>query len=252
MKRLLRGFGHAFKGLNYLLGHRDLWGLALLPILLDILLFAGGFGAFIYYYPQLLHAIVPDPQVWYQWILYALAAVLLVAAFALAVVFGFTAVGCVIAAPFLDALSEKVEIQEGWRAPATTVRRIVDGIVNSLRTTLVVVALFLATEAALLLLLLIPVVGSAVYAVLAPLAGGFFLAVQFFDLPLSRRSLSAGAKIAYLWRRKTETVGFGLAVFLSTLVPLANLLILPVAAIGATLLLRQWEKDEPRTTVSGE
>lgn len=251
MKRLARGFGYVFRGLSYLFGHHDLWSLALLPVLLDVLLFAGGAGAFIYYFPQLLHAIVNEPQIWYQWILYALAALLLVAAFALVVIFGFTAIGCVIAAPFLEALSEKVEIHEGWRALSGGVRQALSDIVGSLRTALLVIVLFLASQATLLLLLFVPVLGQIAYAVLAPPVGGFFLAVQFFDPPLGRRRLAAGARLAVLWRHKLETTGFGLAIFLSTLAPLLNFMLLPAAAIGATLLLRQWEIDDHAKTVSG-
>jgi CysZ protein len=244
VKRIVRGFAYAFKGLRHLVDHRDLWLLSALPILLNVALFVGGTAAYVHYFGRILHAFVGEPSIWHQWILYVFTAIILVAVFALAVVFLFTAIGAVIAAPFLDSLTERVERSLGRPPAPAGVGAMLHSVQRSAVTAVIVIVLFVAAEAVLLALWLLPAVGQLLYAALAPLVAGFFLAAGFFDFPLSRRGLTPAQRMNFLWRRKGDAVGFGLAVFLTTLIPLLNFLLLPAAAVGATLLVLQIEAEE--------
>jgi uncharacterized protein involved in cysteine biosynthesis len=152
VQRLVRGFSFAVNGFRYLTRHRDLWTISLLPIVLNVLLFVSGVVAFVAYYSRLLHAIVPAPTLWYQWILYAVVAVLLIAVFALVVVFGFTIIGCALAAPFLDTLSERVEVKEGRAERPFALRTIAGDILRSARTAFLVLLCFGVSQVVLLLL----------------------------------------------------------------------------------------------------
>ena len=75
--------------------------------------------------------------------------------------------------------------------------------------------------------------------------------MQFFDYPLGRRRLTTRARYRFVNQHRAEAVGFGLAVFLTTLVPLLNFVMLPVAAVGATLLVRTLEEEDARPSAAG-
>ena len=111
--RLARGFGYAWRGLSHLAGRPNLWKFAALPVILNTLLFIVAGWAYVHFFPDLLHKIMHRPEVWYLWIVYVLVIVLLLVAFALLVLFTFTMVGCALAGPFLDLLSDRVEQQLG-------------------------------------------------------------------------------------------------------------------------------------------
>jgi len=251
VRGLTRGFGFAFRGFSYLMRHSDLWPTALLPILINVLVFAGGLTAYVYFFPRILDVFVNYPEVWWQWVVYVLAIILLVAVAAVVVVFGFTLLGCLVAGPFLDMLSERVEKKEGRPDTRTNLRQFFGDTWSTVTFTVLVLLLFVSTQLLLLLLWFVPVVGGILYAVLSPLTGGFLLALEFFNLPLTRRRTGTRDQINFAWRYKSHAVGFGLAVFLTTLVPLLNFLLLPVAAIGATLLVRELENENDHAPASG-
>ena len=61
--------------------------------------------------------------------------------------------------------------------------------------------------------------------------------LDFLDVPLSVRGLTFGEKIGVALRNKGLALGFGLAAYVMLLIPVVNLLSLPVSVIGATLLI---------------
>jgi CysZ protein len=62
-------------------------------------------------------------------------------------------------------------------------------------------------------------------------------ALDFCDVPLSVRGLPFGKKMNLIWRNKSLAIGFGIAAYLSLLIPIVNLFSLPAGVIGATLLI---------------
>lgn len=84
---------------------------------------------------------------------------------------------------------------------------------------------------------------------LPPLAGPLgvgvtilFVCLDFLDVPLSVRGLRLREKLRTLWRHKALALGFGAAGYLLLIIPLVNLLALPVGVIGATLLVASLER----------
>jgi CysZ protein len=67
---------------------------------------------------------------------------------------------------------------------------------------------------------------------------GFFLAIELLAIPLQRRGLDLRERLRWVWRHRHVTVGFGVASFLLFLVPLMNVLVMPAAVVGGTLLVR--------------
>ena len=98
-------------------------------------------------------------------------------------------------------------------------------------------------QAPLLVLGLFPVFGQTVVPVLQTLVAGFFLSVELLAIPLERRGLHLGGRLRFVWRHRGQTLGFGLTAFFLFLVPLMNVLALPGAVVGATLLVRRLSGD---------
>ena len=88
---------------------------------------------------------------------------------------------------------------------------------------------------ALLILTIIPVFNA-----FAPLGwfllGAWMMSLQFVDYPLDNHRLPFRAVRDACAERRLSTIGFGGTVALFTGIPLLNLVVIPAAVIGATLL----------------
>jgi CysZ protein len=93
---------------------------------------------------------------------------------------------------------------------------------------------------ALALGLAFPPVGAPVGVVVAIFLGG----LDFFDIPLSTRGLRLRKKLGVIWRNKSLALGFGAAAYLMLLIPVINMLALPIGVIGATLLIDALEFED--------
>jgi CysZ protein len=160
----------------------------------------------------------------------ALAAVCLLSAFLLA---------NVLASPFLDALSARVEVivagevseqgEAGWLGSATDMLRSVR---EELKRTLFFVSVVAALSA---VGLVIPgaqlLTGPAIVAFAI-----FFLPLDYSSYTLDRQRLSFGDKRVWLSAHKPVVCGFGAAAFLICAVPGLNFVAMPILVIGGTLL----------------
>ena len=139
--------------------------------------------------------------------------------------------------PFHALLAEKVEEGiTGERVPA------LDGIgeallevPRSLFREIRKVLYYVPMALGVLLLTIIPV-----FNVFAPLAwfllGAWMMSLQFVDYPMDNHRLSFRDVRDACAARRLSTMGFGGAVAFFTGVPLLNLVVIPAAVIGATLL----------------
>jgi CysZ protein len=144
----------------------------------------------------------------------------------------------VIAAPFNDALSEAVEnIHLGRAASPFSLGRALRGVGRSCGLELLKLGLYLSVMGPLFVLsLLLPAVGTAIYTLASVCATALFFAVDYMDWPASRRDLPLQARVALARRNLRSVLGLGLAIELLLFVPLLNLLVMPAAVAGATLL----------------
>ena len=151
---------------------------------------------------------------------------------------------------FLDPISTAAEARLGVEAsPAslgTMLRQVARSIVNALARTSV---LFLG-YALLAPLWLIPGIGGGLWSAVSWIWSAFWLTAAYLDVPMARHLYSFGQEARVLWRRPWLSLGFGSAVALMLWVPLLNFFFIPVAVVGATLLMRgliaAGELSEPR------
>jgi CysZ protein len=229
---------------------RSLWPWAALPFLLNALAFGLAAALFVTHLDSLAAPVervfdVARPSAWYGWLvvgpllLFAkLVRALLLVALALAIYATFTLVGGIIAAPFLDSLSARVERLATGREPAqepgfaAALRRAG----RSVREEAKRVAFFVASQLACIALGLIPG--------LQPLAAGLSLAFSALFLPLvytgfalDRRGVPFAARRRWVTSHALDMLGFGGVALALFLVPGLSFLSLPWLVSAGTLLV---------------
>jgi CysZ protein len=234
----LDGFRAPLRGLTFLWRHRALWKLVWIPVIINALVFSGLGALFATQFSKLITLLLPSGDAWY-WavlsvLLWALGSALILVLFFLA----FTVVGNAIAGPFNDILSERVEAMTRGipPPPAPPLARQVAAVGRSVLESLKALASYLAVALLLLLWNLIPGAGAVIYTVASGVWTLLFLALEFGDYYLIRHRPRFRARWACIWSHRWASLGFGAASSLMLLVPLLNLLLLPVAVTGATLL----------------
>jgi CysZ protein len=229
----MHGLRFFFAGWPLLLRHPSLLALSLLPIVITVamlVLIALGCA----YLAGLLvgDSVSPFGE---KFVLLGQALV-----FVLALLLGyllFLPLARVVLAPFSEALSRKTQaIAQGAQAAPSSLgwRRAMWEGAKLVAFQLVVTALVL------LLSIFAPPVGAPLGIAVAIL----FCGLDYLDVPLSVRGLSLGKKLGVMWRHKSLAAGFGLAGYALLLIPLVNLLSLPVGVISATLLVNGIEAEE--------
>ena len=205
---------------GFLRGRRGLWPFCVVPLLLNLCVFG-----------------LATPEAWYEWLwvgpLRLLAWALrwvLVAFFALAVYFLFAVIGTVIASPFLDVLSARVEraVTGGAVAPG-------GGVLRALGAEARRVLFFLGVQLGWIALALVP--GMQPFSVLGLfVSSALFLPLEYTSYLLDRRSIRFAERRAWLWSHRRAMFGFGATAFVSFLVPGLNFVCLPLLVTAGTRL----------------
>ena len=141
--------------------------------------------------------------------------------------------GQVIASPFLDVLSERVEVLRsgGQEAPSGLRRCLYSlsmAVADALWSVLYLALFYLPS----LLVGWVPGVGVA----LSMLCAALFLAHEFVGLSMTRHFVSYRQRWRAVLRNRWICGGFGLVAAVLWAVPGLNLLLLPLAAVAGTLL----------------
>jgi CysZ protein len=241
--RVLSGFLAPLRGLVFLFKHPGLMRFALFPILINIILVLSMYIFGSRFLVGLMDRWIPDEQAWYWAVLFWIAAVFIVLALLLVSAVLFYIVAGIICVPFNELLSQKVEeIMKGRpHDEVFSIRLLALDIWLAIVGEIKRVFLFLGLILPLLLLNLIPGIGTVAYGILAGVVTLLFLAYDFLDHPLGRRRLPFGEKRKFMLRNFPSTIGFGGGVFIFLLVPVINFVVLPINAIGATLLFTEIE-----------
>ncbi len=212
-----------------LLRHPALLGLSLIPILLTVvLLLSLAFGVVWLVGQMVSDALGENLRVFAQTLIFVVAL--------LAGYFLYLPVARVLLAPFAEALSRKAHAMNAgaanYQSDLGWARAMWEGL--KLVMLQLVIAIFV-----LALSIAFPPVGAPIGIAVAV----FLCGLDFFDIPLSARGMRLRKKLGVIWRNKSLAIGFGAAAYLLLLIPVVNLLSLPVGVIGATLLTDALERD---------
>jgi uncharacterized protein involved in cysteine biosynthesis len=231
IRRVAAGAWHVPAGIAYLLRRPRLWPGALLPIAIaGSLIFVGailGWLAAPVVEEATLSAAGP------QWLTVVSRIAIWVGTPLAGMIAGY-AIALLLAAPLLEWISRRVEIVERGEA-AEADNGLTWDLLQSLRGAL----FFLLAAPGIFLLGLIPLIGPP----LAMLWGAHALAFQQTDSPLARRGLSFAHRRRWHRHWRPESLGFGLAGLTTLFIPLANLLVAPALAVGATRLVLELDAE---------
>lgn len=239
----LSGPGYLREGLQ-LVTSRGLRLFVILPLTVNVLLFVGIIWLAIRQFGGWVDAFMPSLPDWLGFLEYVLWP-LFVSLVVLMVFFTFTLLANVIAAPFNGFLAEKVEVVVRGEdaAPPFSWAELLAMLPRTLSRELRKLAYFAPRALALLILSFIPVL-NLVAAPLWLLFGVWMMAVQYIDYPADNNKVSWAEMLTWLRQRRWQSLSFGAVTYAALLVPGLNLLIMPAAVAGATLL---WVREGGRS-----
>jgi CysZ protein len=152
----------------------------------------------------------------------------------------------VIAAPFNDALSEAVEvIAAGRKAAPFSLRRMLRSLVRTLGLELAKWLLYAAIVGPLLILnWLLPGPGSVLYMLAGTCITALFFAVDYLDFSAARHDFTLRRRARLVRTRLRSVMGLGFGIWALLFIPVVNLLFMPAAVAGATLLFLDLQAND--------
>jgi CysZ protein len=246
-QQLLLGWRTLLTGFRVLLRNPSLWPWAVFPFVIQCAVFLTVIGLFASHFDLLYSTAtgflqgmtIATEGVWgtllsWGWLLVEI--VLKMVFFLLAVsgiVMGTFLLGLLIAGPFNELLSERVEaLTHDRQDPPLTWRGFVRGLRRSIVVELQKTALFLGAPLCFFLLYLVPVAGGIVALILTALFETWATGFTFVDYPFGRRNTTFRARIAFARRHAAALMAFGVIFW----VPGALILCGPPLVVGGTVL----------------
>jgi CysZ protein len=182
--------------------------------------------------------------VWLAWLGMVVWLIFIVGFLAI-IIFTFMTLANLVAAPFNSLLSEKVECYlTGVASQDTSLIQIIKEIPRVLARQLAVIFYYLPRAVALLILYFIPVIQAAA-SVISFLFHAWSLSLTYMDYPMDNHKVSFYEMRQWLKQRRVMAFGFGIAILISSMVPVFNFVVMPAAVAGAT----KWWVDEQRLKI---
>lgn len=235
MNNPIKGVNYLFKGFN-LIKQPGLRKYVILPLLINVLIFAGlgilAFGWLGGLVDQMM-AGLPDWVQWLDWlvwfVIYAASIVLMY--------FTFTAMANFISAPFNGVLAEAVEekvtgIDKSDDAPW---HQALTQIGPAIKEEITKLIYFITRSLPFFVLFFIPGI-NFIASALWMLFGTWLLALQYADYPLANQKVLFKDQRKLLAEKRLLVMGFGAAVMGGMMIPIVNLVIIPAAVAGATVM----------------
>lgn len=254
-----RGLSFVLRGMRFVyLQHPGLARYWLIPILITTVALVGvlyGVGSS---YDQIADAVWSlFPKSWGEatgWVgglLTALRWLVSLITVVLVVLLGLVAVvvlSSVVAAPFNDALSEAVErIVTGEAASPFSLRQMAVDVGRAVRIEILKVLIYVAVVGPIFIAsFFIPGLGQLI-SLLGFALTAIYLGLDYVDWPAARRNWSVADRVALARKQLPAIAGFGTGVWAVLFIPVLNLLFMPAAVAGGTMLfLSLAPSKEPR------
>ena len=208
----------------------------LLPLAVNTLLFIGMIVLAMQQFGGWVDTFMPSLPSWLSFLEYVLWPLFVVLVLVI-MFFSFTLLANIIAAPFNGFLAEKVEVEVRGEdsSPPFSWGELLAMLPRTIAREARKLGYFAPRALGLLLLSFIPVV-NLLAAPLWLLFGVWMMAVQYIDYPADNNKLGWNEMMAWLRQRRWQSLSFGAVTYAALLVPGLNLLIMPAAVAGATLL----------------
>lgn len=239
MSNPFSGIGYLFQGFK-LIFKPELRRYVIIPLLINVLLFAGLIWFGVSQFEGFLEWLMPELPEWLQWsewifwVLFAVSALLIL-------FYVFTLFANVIASPFNGLLAEAVEIYLSGENmnQAGGLKKMLSELVPTLIDEGRKLVYLIAWSIPFLLLFLVPILN-----IIAPFTwlafSAWMLAVEYIDYPMGNHGLRSDEQKRHLGEKRLLSLGFGGAVTIATMTPIVNFLVMPAAVAGATAM---WVKQ---------
>lgn len=232
LDRVLNGARFAASGVAFTLRHFRVLRWALVPMVIQVAIFAALVALGLSYVAEMAAALGPEPGHWYSF----LGAVLEVALVVLLLVVGAVAtllLGSVVCDPFYDGLAEATEsilLARDVGEPFT-LAGVLRGVLRELGATILRLTLYLGVAIPLWILGLTGI--GSIVAVPASLAWTwFFVAIEGLARSQARHKLPGGQRFSAVFQHKALALGFGAVGWLFAYIPLTA----PFLIVGGTRL----------------
>ncbi len=220
-----------------LLWHREIRWLVIIPLMINILLFASASGFAVQWLSAWLDSImsmVPDWLHWLIWIIWGLFTALALVIYA----FTFTLLANLIGSPFYGLIAEKIIVMLGAdKTSATTPMLTVAwaSFTRQLQLMAYLIPRSIAVGLLCLVMSFIPLANIAV-PVVAGCWGAWSLSLQYLDYPADIDQVGFTELRRRAGAQRWRSMGFGFSALAASAIPLLNLLLLPATVAAGTLL----------------
>lgn len=232
---------------KFLFRNKGLFRFIIIPFLINAAVFSFFIYFAVHWLPGIASSSLPDSEgkilMFFHYALVGLsfALVLLIS------VVCFSIAGKIIAFPFTDLLTQKVE---GIVADAPIENsglyfgnpcKILRGMLEELKRIVFVLFIFLL----LFPLNFLPGLGQILCLFLNSLVVAVFMGLEFFSYSMDRRNFTFRQKMEFARVRFLNVLGVGISAYALMLAPVINFCVMPLAAVGATLNFLGYEFDKP-------
>jgi len=204
----------------------------IIPIIINVIIFSLLIALGIHYFGGLVHwlnGFIPSWLHWLDWLLWIVFSVSIL----FFATFSFTLIANLIAAPFNGLLAEKIQLQLTSNKPKE--QALLTLIPRAIGRQCRLLLYNLPRMLGLLILFMIPVIN-----LIAPIAWFFFnswmMSLQYLDYPMDNNQISFKQMRDDMRKTRGHCFGFGSLIQCLTMLPLINLVIMPAAVAGATVM----------------
>lgn len=232
--QLGNGLNYLSRGAQLLISPQLRW-FVLVPVLINIVLFFITTTVLIQQFGSAMDWLLGGLPSWLSflaWILWALFAAVILLVYG----YSFSLITNLLAAPFYGVLAEKTEALISGTGPEP--EPLSHMIPRTLRRELVKLWYFVSRGVlltlAMLILSFIPAV-NIIVPVIGFIWGAWSMTIQYADYAADNNRLSFTETRARLSKNRYTSLSMGGLVMLGTMIPLANIFIIPISVIGGTV-----------------
>lgn len=237
---------YVLHGARFIWANRVLWKYASAPLFISSVILGTSYVILYHWFFKLMQPYAA--QEWYWRAMYYAIALIVTLLLLVVFFFLFTRIASALAAPFNEMISQKTEeiVKGTFHDEPFSFFRMLKDSGRSVAHSFKILGAYLFFLAGGLLLLLIPGIGALLYSVASALLSSYLLAYEYLGYPMDRRRLTFSEKMKFLRSRLVTTMGFGLGNLAVASIPLVNVLFIPAAVAGGTLLFLELEDSSRR------
>jgi CysZ protein len=234
------GASYFLKGFS-LIRQKGIRRFVFIPLSINVLLFTFAFY-FVYLeinsYMQSIMAWLPSWLDWLSVLLWPLAVLTVLVIFS----FIFSTVANWLAAPFNGLLSEKMEaILSGQETPQGNMLDIVKDVPRTLSREWQKLSYYLPRAIGFFIVLcVLPILGQIIWFLFI----AWMMAIQYKDYAFDNHKIPFAQMKEILKQNKSLSYSFGITVTAFSMIPIVNLVVMPVAICGATALWVDYYQDK--------